>query len=136
MPADPTCDAGMYRQVVQPLTNQGVGQDASGKPADDWQPLLVDGQPVNIWCRITPSDSLLASNKQLVGAQVTAQATHLIESRYTPLWDSTERIQYMTNSLPGGAGQQITRVFEVDSVTDIDERHVKQIIACRELKQT
>lgn len=87
-------------------------KDDGGSVVPVWRPV---GNPFR--CSITP----LSGTKQLLAMQAQARVTHTIVMRYRQGIDPHWRIRYGV------------RVFEIVSVTDVEERHRKIEILAAEV---
>lgn len=102
--------AGLLRHkfTVRTMTEE---QDAAGELVQTW----ADGN--TIWGSITP----LSGGESLSNEQITAEVTHKVWVRY----DST--VTPGTRLLFG------SRVFEINSVLNKDERNVAMELLCKEI---
>jgi head-tail adaptor len=102
-------------------------------PRDDWnQTDLVNGwlNVATIWAAIEPSDG----RKPFYGELIQPDVTHLITIRFWAGFSPKWRLFYHDLRTPLVDGQPgPPRLFNVLSVVDVRERHIKMLLMCREV---
>lgn len=107
-------DAGQMRQrVTIEAKSVASAPDSRGHTERTWYAAIT-----NVSAKVeTPTGRKLELAKQLVSS-----ATHVITMRYRKLDEANNRIAYCG------------RVFSIGHQEDVDERHVKLVLTCTELK--
>jgi SPP1 family predicted phage head-tail adaptor len=106
--------AGLLRHLLTIQTPAGQTQDANGEATVTWATLAI------VWGRITPTSGRVIGLGQIPTANPTA--THEIEIRYLKGLTAECRIQYGS------------RTFTLNSVRNIDERQIRQVMVVTELQ--
>jgi SPP1 family predicted phage head-tail adaptor len=104
-------NAGQLRCPCQILQNLPTAKDAAGAPVPNW--IIV----AKVWTEIKP----LGAHEVWQGQQATVEATHRVRMHWQPIVKPQMRIQFES------------RIFEVNSVVDVDERHIELVAMCKEL---
>lgn len=98
-----------HRLEIQEATEQ---QDSVGEPIKTWSKLRT------VWGSVQP----LSGREYLLSQQVTPEQTHRIMLRYTPELTVRHRIVFDS------------RHFDINSIIDVDERHIELELLCSEAK--
>lgn len=101
--------AGELTRRIEVLQNRPV-KNALGETIDEW---------VSVgkwWAKVEPT----GGREVIRGMQIAADVTHLIEMRYTDQVTPARRIRYGT------------RIFDVGSAINIEERGIKLVVMARE----
>lgn len=104
--------AGKLRHRVEVQENRYTTQDAHGAPVTEWTTFAV------VWAAIEP----MGGSEAMVANQVNAAGTHKVT------------IRGGTTVTPKHRVRTETRVFDVNAVTDTEERGRETILACTEAK--
>lgn len=103
-------EAGKLRHLVQLQANTPT-QNTLGEPSDSWATIA------NIYAAIRP----MAGQELMLAQQVIAKASHQITVRNYPGLSAENRIKFGT------------RIFDINSVNNVDERNREMILLCSEL---
>jgi SPP1 family predicted phage head-tail adaptor len=72
----------------------------------------------------------LAGRELLNAQQIVGDSTHRITTRFTEYVGRKDRLQY-EGAYP--SGNQFTRIFEVESINNTDERNIELVILAHEI---
>lgn len=97
------------RHVLEVQENRG-GNDLDGVPVEDWQTVRV------VYAAITP----LSGREYVANRQAKLETTHKIETE--PLFGVTSAMRLKDGE----------RIFNVESVVNVDERNRRLLWMCRE----
>lgn len=107
-----TIQAGNLRHLIE-LQENNPTTDAAGQKIANWTTYAT------VWGRIKPR-----KGREFINAQQlkTSETTHEIEIRYHPLLTTKHRM-FVDRS----------RDFEIDSILNMDEREIKQLVMAKEI---
>jgi len=106
--------AGKLRHRVT-VQRQRQGVDTFGEPASEWEDLY------RLYCQVEPlTGEELVASKAVKGVE-----THRVTTRWGPKVDATMRLRWETG--PGSS-----RIFEIVSISNIEERNREILILCKE----
>jgi SPP1 family predicted phage head-tail adaptor len=113
-----TTPIGQYRHLVSLVQPGTAPPDPDGGWGETWVPLT----PPTWHCAIQAASA--RDLQRLSGGTISTTATHLVRGRYHPQLSAKARIQF-------GA-----RVFDVQSVHDLDQRQIEVECICAEIVTT
>lgn len=120
--SDEQVKAGAYRQIFDIEQPAETKQPSGAVTNPPWLPFLTGARG---------SITTIQGREVFAGDEFLSQATHVIEMRYYPGIVAKMRINFKTNTQRYQAGA-VGRLFDILLVNDINEKHRKLELTCRE----